>query len=755
MFWHRKVSGFRNCSAPKRAAFALLLLSIPSPSTYGGPFDAALDVIPREVLPGKLLKAKVTLSIATNHYLYATQTSIKPVHVPGLSFGKVNAPVGIEKRDPYLGAVLVYKTSAVFELPVLVAKDIKPGRKTLVIKLAYQGCTDTACFPPQKKDLKAAFVVIDTKAPAPEPAKAESVIAAEPAARPAFCEISASAAPAKVVAGKYLTIKIRFKIAEKHHLSASETSVSPVPTPGLEFGKVKSPKGVEKKCPYVGIQTVYEDEATFELPVSVGKSVELGPKSVSLTATYQGGSDVSRYPAESKSLRVAFEVVSPTDTQAKAVVVDSPGRTVPVASATEAGEPNIFQDTAARFGLLGMLAMAFVWGIGASLTPCVYPMIPITVTVIGANSAGNVFRAFLMSLVYVLGLSITYAAFGVVAAWSGGLFGAYAQHPAVRIVVAAVFGLLALSMFDVFYIQMPSAVSSKLAGSKGVGAVGVFFTGAASGAAVGPCVGPLLVALLVYIAGIGSPVLGFLTMWSFALGMGVLFLVVGTASGAATALPKAGPWMEKIKRVFGLFMLGFALYYVKPAVAQPVFLVLVGGVLIGVGVFAGAFDPVTAESTGRDRLWKVAGIVCLTLGVCYTARSVLSLRPTRTALGPTQPKLGIEWVKSEAEALAKAKQDGMPVMIDFRADWCSACLMLEGETLVDPRVIAEAKRFVCAKIDCTDTKDSSLGQVQNKYGVVGLPTLVFIDSQGRFLRDKSITEFVKPDALVARMRQVK
>lgn len=757
VFLHRQATRTGKSLASWGMVAACLLMAAGSPRACGGPFEVSLSGVPSEVVPGQSLDLTVTFTIAPKHYLYANQTSVTPAGAPGLSFGKVKAPAGTRKQDPYIGAVVVYKTSVVFMLPVLVARDIQPGRRTLVVAVTYQGCTDTTCFPPQKRELKAEIVVADAKAA--QPNADEAPRAPAQSARPAFCEVSARVVPEQVAPGSSLTIRIRLKISAKHYLYADKASVQASPTPGITFGQLKAPKGVRRDVPYVGAKIVYEREAVFELPALVQKTTELGPKRVSLAATYEGCSDVSCYPAQTQTVDAAFVVVAlGVPVAAGAPVAKTPAHGEVAKRELEMPakrETNVFQETAERFGLLGMLAMAFVWGIGASLTPCVYPMIPITVTVIGASSSGSVLRAFLMSLVYVLGMSITYAAFGVVAAWSGGLFGAYAQHPAVRIVVAGVFGLLALSMFDVFYIQMPTSISSRLAGSKGAGVVGVCLTGAAAGAAVGPCVGPLLVALLVYIAGIGNPVLGFLTMWSFALGMGVLFLVVGTASGAAVSLPKAGPWMSKIKHVFGLFLLGFALYYVRPVVPEAVFLVLLGGVLIGAGVFVGALDPMAAESTGRDRAWKVIGIVCLTLGVCYAARSVLRVQPPRAGAGPTPAHSGIQWLKGEADALARAGQEHMPIILDFRADWCSACLMLERETFVDSRVIAESKRFVCTTIDCTDTKAASLSEVQNKYRVVGLPTLAFIDSRGQFLQDKSITQFVRPDALLARMRQVR
>jgi thiol:disulfide interchange protein DsbD len=351
-------------------------------------------------------------------------------------------------------------------------------------------------------------------------------------------------------------------------------------------------------------------------------------------------------------------------------------------------------------------------------------------------------------------MSLTYAALGVAAAWTGGLFGAWASHPALRIVVAALFVLLALGMFDVIYIQVPAALTSRLGGARGAGAAGAFLTGVASGAVVGPCVGPLLVAVLVYVAGLGSKLMGFLIMWTFSLGMGLLFLVVGTFSGAVAGLPKSGVWMVRLKHLFGILLLAAALYYLQPVLQNGTFWLALGGFLTGLGVFAGAFDPLAAGAGGAGRLMKTVGIILVVLGAAYVARFALGDRP----LMPSGPSVtsggGIVWMKNEPAALDLARSQDKPVMIDFRADWCAACRRLEAETFPDPAVVRLAGDFVPLKIDSTDPSDPVVRALHEKYRVIGLPTLVFLDSGGRMLTDRTVTEFIPPDELAGRMRDV-
>ena len=564
-------------------------------------------------------------------------------------------------------------------------------------------------------------------------------------------QFKATVIPAEIVPGGKATVEVAVTIAKGHYLYADKTDITPDPIKGLSYGKTDKPAGEKKKDPYLGTVYTYSKQAVLRLPMRVTASQATGTSSLSLTINYQGCTANACFPPESKQIKVPYTIVasgekSPkTDNQSEESDIETWKATPDNRSAIE--------KAADRFGVIGVLIAAFIWGLLASLTPCVYPMIPITVSVIGAGADGKVLRGFILSVFYVLGMSVTYAIFGVAAAWSGNLFGAYTDLPAVRIVVAGVFVILALGMFDVFYLQMPASISSKFGGKTGTGVIGVFITGAVAGAIVGPCVGPMLVGILVYIASLADKFLGFFIMWSFALGMGMLFLLIGTFSGAAASLPKAGKWMEQIKNVFGVLMLAFALYYIQPLLPTKVFYLMLGTLLIGISLYLGALDAFTAQGTGSRKLWQAAGLVSLVLGVCYTARFTFDEHPPRQNIMAAQ-RSGMTWENDETDALAKAEREKKPVMIDFGADWCSACKKLEHETFTHQDIIAESARFVNLKIDCTDAQAPQVKQLQKKYHVVGLPTLFFIDSDGKPLADQSITQFVPPETLLKRMRSI-
>ena len=289
-------------------------------------------------------------------------------------------------------------------------------------------------------------------------------------------EFLAEATRSNIGPGQNSVIAVSVRIASGHKLYASKMGIEPGDVPGVVFGKLETPDSVEKEEPNGKTARFYVGDVSFFLPVSIDPSVEIGPLTVPLTVLYQGCSDTRCFFPQEKQLTVSLNI------EATAVAGTPP--VLPVISENTAGglpEENPYERAARRFGLLGVLAAAFMWGVLASMTPCIYPMIPVTMSVIGAVSAGSPARGFTLSLIYVLGMSLVYAAFGIAAAWSGSLFGALSDHPAVRIVVSGVFVLLALSLFDLFHIRMPSWVASRLGGKFGGGVIGVFLTGAACG----------------------------------------------------------------------------------------------------------------------------------------------------------------------------------------------------------------------------------------------------------------------------------
>lgn len=400
-------------------------------------------------------------------------------------------------------------------------------------------------------------------------------------------------------------------------------------------------------------------------------------------------------------------------------------------------------------GLLLTLFFVFLAGMGASLTPCVYPMIPITMAIIGAKGGGKA-KGFALSAMLVLGMALTYTVLGVVAAKAGGIAAAWAQKPAFLIPVSILFAIFALSLFGAFEIALPAGLAAKLQGSgarKGFG--GAFVMGMVLGPISAPCVGPIIGTVLVDIAQKGQVYLGGLKLFVFALGMGVLFLLVGTFSAA---LPKSGDWLTRFKQGMGLVVLGFAAWNVRLVVPEWAnygmwtFVTLVGAATFG------AFE---AAEGFVGQLRKAFGLLLLVCGVLLGLRALesnlkIDLLPRGgAAAAPKDDHAG--WLEQDYEgALQQAKAGGKLVLVDIYADWCAQCKELDENTWPDAGVKAWiTKNAVALRLD-TDAKRKDLaGTLQ----IRSYPTVLLLDGDGKEVG--RILGFQKPPAMLAFLQGVR
>ncbi|HZZ85808.1 MAG TPA: cytochrome c biogenesis protein CcdA [Anaeromyxobacteraceae bacterium] len=394
-------------------------------------------------------------------------------------------------------------------------------------------------------------------------------------------------------------------------------------------------------------------------------------------------------------------------------------------------------------------AIAFGGGVLTSLTPCVYPLIPITVSVFGARQAGSRRHAVALSGLYVLGIATMYSALGVGAALTGSAFGSATQNPWVLGAVALVFAVMAASMFGAFELQLPASLQGRLAQVGGAGHAGAFAMGLVAGVVAAPCTGPVLAAALTFVATRGSVLYGFGIMFTYALGVGLLFFVLGVFS---VSLPKSGPWMDGVKSVFGVALLAAAGLFLESALPglRPLFAATRGAAVAaagvaGLGVLLGALTGSFA-APGPRRLAKGLGVALVVLGVVYAVGAADARRAAVEARAP------FAWEHDEPSALARARAEGRPVIVDFWADWCTACKELDHLAWADPQVQREAARFVRVKVDGTGD-DAAFEAAFRKYAVVGMPTVVLIDPAGREVPDR-ITAAIPPEAMVAKLRAV-
>jgi thiol:disulfide interchange protein DsbD len=399
-------------------------------------------------------------------------------------------------------------------------------------------------------------------------------------------------------------------------------------------------------------------------------------------------------------------------------------------------------------GSIVAFAVAFAGGIATSLTPCVYPLIPITVSIFGARRAGSRREAVAVSALYVLGIAAMYSALGVGAALTGKAFGSVMQNPWVIGFVALVLTAMAASMLGLFELKLPAAWQTRLSSVGGAGRAGAFAMGLVSGIIAAPCTGPVLAAALTFVAAKGSVPFGFGIMFVYALGMGLLFFLIGAFS---ISLPKSGRWMETVKSVFGVALLaaaGVFLLDVAPAV-KPLFTAareaaVWAAAAAALGVLAGALHA-SFGGPALERVAKAAGIALLVGGIVYAVGAAGARERVRRADG-------FAWLHSEEEALALARAEGRPVIVDFWAEWCVACKELDRTAWADPRVRAEAARFVAVKLDGTDGSEE-FQALSEKYGIVGMPAVIFIDPRGREVPER-VTGAISADAMLEKLRAV-
>lgn len=373
---------------------------------------------------------------------------------------------------------------------------------------------------------------------------------------------------------------------------------------------------------------------------------------------------------------------------------------------------------------LGAVGLIFVAGLATSLTPCVYPMIAITVSVFGARQAPSRIRAAWLSTAFVLGIAALFTPLGIISALTGAAFGSALASPWVVGALAALFAIMALSMFGLFDLTLPQSVQARLARAGGFGLRGAFALGFVNGLIAAPCTGPVLAVLLTWVATTGNVAFGALALFVYALGIGLLFWFVGTF---AITLPKSGRWVEWTKSAFGIAMLALAFYYLRgilpfprPAVRDDLWLAMGLGLVLG-GVLVGAIHLSFEQSARAARFRKALGVAACVAGI-------LGVIGWAEALPPGSH---IDWTEDFEAAKSRASIEQRPMLIDFGADWCGACQELEHDVLSDPRVVAEAQRFVTVRVDLSaDEATEEKWSLLKDYDQLGLPFVVMHHSDG-------------------------
>ncbi len=540
--------------------------------------------------------------------------------------------------------------------------------------------------------------------------------------------VEASVAPAAEAGQGTLTIRAR--LAEGWHVNSHKptedyliaTEVALAPTPGVTFGDPVYPEGKMEKFAFAETPlSVYAGEFQILVPVRWGTGAA---PALAGTINYQACNDKQCLAPAS----VKFATAGAPASAAAPAAGPLSGGAVPLSEArrVQAGSGSSeLEALLEKRGLFIVLLSIFLGGLALNLTPCVYPVIPLTVGFFSREARGSTSRAFGLSALYVLGMATTYSALGVAAALSGKLFGSLLQNPFVLSAIAGVLVLMALSMFGYWEIRMPTALMNRAGARSGV--AGAFGMGLFVGVVAAPCVGGFIVGLLAFVAARQDPGLGLLMFFVLSLGLGLPYLFLGAFSGSLSRLPRAGAWMESVKKVFGWILLAMAAYFLRSVLPRPLGHWLLP-IVLGIALVA-------VLVRGYGLRWPLrAGVAALFLAIAI-------FFVPRTLSG---------WQPYPAGAAAST---GRPAVIDFSADWCLPCLELEKRTFSDARVRKALSGYDLFKADMTRLGSPESVALAQKFGILGVPTVIFLDATGQERSDLRLVGFEDADAFLKRIQR--
>lgn len=782
------------------------------------------DLLPPQqafALSAKMLDAdtvELEYRIAPGYYLYRSSLEYSSED-PDLFLGQAEMPDGKTKHDEFFGDVEIYRDQLSVKL------SVQSGAEQIHLKTTSQGCADIGvCYPPLYETLElergsSATVTAQlyryptVKADdlpeadaAPLPALSEQAIAqtlnlpepkssapsfaspAKPAADDAFAALAAFGAEigAETESDEIPDPDQAFVIQAKPVAEGLAVSVTLLPNTylyrdkfnfelsgnGYQLGEIELPEGELKHDEFFGEIQVYHDQIDFVVPVQASADAAA---SYVIKMGYQGCvEDRICYPPMHKF--VQFDRAQ----NALAILDNAPAGTPQAATApasqaaaADISEQDRFASIIENESWLIIIGSFFLAGVLLTFTPCVFPMIPILSGII-AGQGDNITtrKAFSLSLVYVLAMAATYAVAGAIVGRFGAEFNLqiWFQDPLILSIFALVFVALALSMFGFYELQMPSFIQSRLTEisnqQKGGNLIGVAIMGLLSALIVGPCITAPLVGALIFISQTQDWLLGGMALFALGLGMGAPLLLIGTSAGKL--LPRAGAWMDAVKAVFGVMLLGVAIWMLERILPGSVIMLMIAVLLMVSAVYMGALEAIPAGSSGWRKLWKGIGLVLLVGGVMYLIGAASGSKDLMQPLkrgavvaqvgaGPASAEnsghLVFQQVKGQAgleQALAQAKAAGQPVMFDFYADWCISCKEMEKYAFTHPDVLAALKgvRTIQTDVTANDAEDQAL---MSAVGIFGPPAILFYDRNGEEIRDRRVVGEMSGEAFAAHL----
>jgi thioredoxin:protein disulfide reductase len=739
------------------------------------PPDQAFRFSVAMVEPGT---AEIHYRIADGYYMYRDKFrfSVQPA---GASLGQPHFPAGKVKEDEYFGKVETYRHEVAIRVPVNAAS----GESEVTLQAISQGCADAGlCYSPYKQSARLVLAAAGANATATTTTDDGGALSKLRAlARGGDKEDFLPVEKAFKIEAQTLdaqTIAVDFKPEPSYYLYRDKISFELPKDARVTLAKTNLPRGEMKSDPNFGETEVFH--GPFQVILTLDRNAARDRVPVALVARYQGCSEKGLcYPPSKRSFDLTLAAWRPGNARpaaaqelpvqpAATIVAQAPAETSAAPSRRAAPKSESAEvATLLRSGNFWLIVVTFFGGgILLGFTPCILPMVPIlSGIIVGQGHKARRGTAVTLTLTYTVGMAVTYAIAGVAAGLSGEMLSAAFQNPWVLGSFAVIFVLLALSMFGFYDLQLPSALQSKLSDTsnrlKGGTLGGVFVMGVLSALIVGPCVAAPLAGALLYISQTRDAALGGSALFAMALGMGVPLLAVGIS--AEVLLPKVGAWMNAVKGLFGVMLLGLAVWIVSPVIPPVVHMLLWATLLVVSAIYLHAIDPLPQNASGFRKLWKGVGVLALLLGVALLigalsgGRDVLQplsgLRSTGGLTAEAPNTIAFQKVRSVAELQQRVAAAGKPVMLDFYADWCISCKEMERFTFSDPRVRERMQKMLLLQADVT-ANTAEDAELLKRFGLFGPPGILFFGAQGGEHTDLRVIGFQSADDFLSVLQAV-